>query len=421
MFNGLIKSQTEDAYRSGGEAFGGGPMVVDGGPRSQSDGGAYQSTQMHMARQQRPQQQTYQPDYQRQHFDRQEAERLGREREEAANREMERERQELTRQQQLHQQREIQQKQVHEQDIQRQQEHDLLRQQRAQQEIMQQQQQLDIRRQQEKHQQQMQDQYRQQLEIQQRQLQQRQRQQAVPQYRQQSSHDQDQSQMLVEAEHGMMASAVLPIQRLVSHSQSQPNIHHTFQQQRQRQYQPMHHADATGLALPPVQRFSQHTQQRHSLVAKQPQQPQQHSMYAVPPEYSQYPSSESIQPSASPVNYVPPSTSPANYISPSTSVYVPPTPISATSSTGSYIAYWPAASNSFAMPDQQPTGPSSGSGGSAYGTSGLQQYTPEGALRGIAADDHSLQETWQSFMNKVTLQFVDDVDPLSIYFSFCVI
>jgi hypothetical protein len=30
-----------------------------------------------------------------------------------------------------------------------------------------------------------------------------------------------------------------------------------------------------------------------------------------------------------------------------------------------------------------------------------QHYTPEGALRGIAADDSSLQETWQSYMNKV--------------------
>lgn len=28
-------------------------------------------------------------------------------------------------------------------------------------------------------------------------------------------------------------------------------------------------------------------------------------------------------------------------------------------------------------------------------------YTPEAALRGIAADDHSLQETWQSYMYNV--------------------
>jgi len=30
-----------------------------------------------------------------------------------------------------------------------------------------------------------------------------------------------------------------------------------------------------------------------------------------------------------------------------------------------------------------------------------QYYTPEDAMRGIAADDNSLQETWQSYMNQV--------------------
>jgi len=37
-------------------------------------------------------------------------------------------------------------------------------------------------------------------------------------------------------------------------------------------------------------------------------------------------------------------------------------------------------------------------------------YTPESALRGIAADDRGLQETWQSFMNKVGTprQFMED-------------
>ena len=79
------------------------------------------------------------------------------------------------------------------------------------------------------------------------------------------------------------------------------------------------------------------------------------------------------------------------------------------------------------MPDQQPTsapppppppgssGAAGSGGGSAYGNDmslrmphhhhhqqQQQRYTPEGALRGIAADDHSLQETWQSYMNKVT-------------------
>ena len=346
----------------------------------------------------------YQPDYQRQHFDKQEAERLEREREEAANREMEIqemerhevERQELARQQQLHQQREMERQHAHEQEIQRQQQHELLRQQQQAQ-----QQQLDIRRQREKH---MQDQYRQQLEVQQHQLQQRQ----PPQYHLQRHpyDDENQPPMLTEPDHGMVTSssahpAATPNFTL-SHSHSQPNIHQAYQQRSQHHYQPMHHPDTAGGGLssyapPSQQRVTQRAQQptRYSNLARQPQQ--QHSMYAVPPEYS----------------------SPDSTIQTGIS-YVPPTPISP-----SYIPYWSAASNSFAMPDQQATTTSvistaSGAGsGSVYGSTSTaaaiprtqipeyqqhQQYTPEGALRGIAADDRSLQETWQSYMNKVPPQ-----------------
>ena len=405
VFNGLIKRQLANAYEAGGEVFGGEPMVVDG-----QDGGGgggvhhrHQPTQMHVVRQhhqhqqQQPQQVMYQPDYQGQHFDKQEAKRLEREREEAASREMERqemerheaERQELARQQQLHQQREMKRQRAHEQEIQRQQQYEILRQQQqAQQEVIQQQQQLDIRRQREKQQQQeMQDQYRQQLEVQQHQLQQRQ----SPQYPLQGHHydQENQPPMLTESDHGMVPSSsshpAAPTVLTLSHSQSQPNIHQAYQQRSQHHYQPMHHPDAAGglssYALPPLaqQRVPQRVQQstRYSNLAQQPQQ-QQHSMYPVPPEYS------------------------------SPDSYVPPTPISTTSSSSSYIPYWSAASNSFTMPDQQATSASTAGYGSSTAiprtqTSDYQhqQYTPEGALRGIAADDRSLQETWQSYMNKV--------------------
>lgn len=411
VFNGLIKRQLESAYKAGGEVFGGGePMVVDDGQGSGGGGVQYhqQPTKMHVVRQhreqqqqmqqQQPQQVMYQPDYQRQHFDEREAKRLEREREESADRGMERqemekhdvERQELARQQQLHQQREIQ----------RQQQHELLRQQQqVQQVIIQQQQQLDIRRQQEKQQQQMQDQYRQQLEVPQHQLQQGQ----PPQYHlQRHSYDHDQPLMFTEPDHGMATSsahpAAPPIPTL-SHSQSHSNIHHTYQQ-RPHHYQPMHHPNTASVSSyeppPPPQRVTQLTQQpiRYSTLA---QQQQQHSMYAVPPEYS---SPDSIQTSVS-------------YVPPSTSTYLPPTPISATSSSSSYIPHWSTGSYSFAMPDQQATSASTVSGAGsvhAWATTPRiqtpeyqqhQQYTPEGALRGIAADDRSLQETWQSYMNKV--------------------
>jgi hypothetical protein len=65
--------------------------------------------------------------------------------------------------------------------------------------------------------------------------------------------------------------------------------------------------------------------------------------------------------------------------------------------------YWPAASTSSAIRLDQ-----SGAIGGFAPTPlqpqpryQLQQYAPDSALRGIAADDKSLQETWQSYMNKV--------------------
>ena len=433
VFNGFIKRQIENAYKAGGEVFGDGePMVVDRQGSGGGDGGGVhhhqQSTQMHAVRQHQQQQQQqlqqkqqqqqamYQPDYQRQHFDKQEAKRLEREREEAADREMERqamekhemERQELARQQQLHQQREIQRQQ---------QQHELLRQQQQAQ-----QQQLDVRRQQEKQQQQqeMQDQYRQQLEVPQHQLQQR---QPPSQYHvQRHPYDHDQTPMITEPDQGMAAQpATAPPIHTLSHSQSQRNINRTYQQQRSQQhYQTMHHPDTAGsvasyASAPPAQRVTQRGAQqpiRYSTVAQQPQpQQQQHSMYAVPPEYSS--NLDSIQTGG--LSYAPPPPSATNTSTP----YLPLTPISASSSPSSYVPQWSAGSYTFAMPDQQQQATSasgvSGGGSGAYAWASTpriettseyqqhQQYTPEGALRGIAADDRSLQETWQSYMNKVRI------------------
>jgi hypothetical protein len=82
-----------------------------------------------------------------------------------------------------------------------------------------------------------------------------------------------------------------------------------------------------------------------------------------------------------------------------------PQPSSHASSLTETYKYWPAATTSFALPidHQQPSAPA------ADFTPQLQyrhnQYTPEGALRGIAADDTSLQETWQSYMNNVQFNF----------------
>ncbi|KAF8153104.1 fungal-specific transcription factor domain-containing protein [Crassisporium funariophilum] len=368
VFHGHIKAQIQNAYRAGGEVFGGGPMMVDAihrMPPGQQQQVQHQQQvpvhqlqqQMQMAQQQQHQQALYQQAQQQQ-----------------LKQQMEIQRQQRAQEQEIQRQ----------QELQRQQQQELIKQQ-------QQQQQLEHRRQQEKHQQlQRQEEYRQQLENQQRQLQQ---QHTMSQYRQHSyNHEQQHPPPIVtalnyEVPASSHPSQVAPItapahpQRHLSHSHSLSNMQHTYQQQ----YQHIPH-DSVQI---------QHTIQG-SHQQQQQQIPQQHSMYAVPPETSHYPTPESMRASssmhsssASSVNHTPPASAYGQ-------TSIPPTPVSASYVPDTY-KYWPAASSSFAMPDQQPH---------TYATAPPQMqrhqlYTPENALRGIAAEDHSLQETWQSYMNKV--------------------
>lgn len=184
---------------------------------------------------------------------------------------------------------------------------------------------------------------------------------------------------------------------------------------------PQHHTHISQHSITPPHTGGMTDPQHHSRAP-------QHPTYATttappqntPPEYSYHTSPESMHSGASSGNYTPPTTSYGGSQS-QPSVSVPPTPTAApTSYIPETYRYWPAASTSFAMPDQQATGPPVAYA-SQHGYQQNQQqykpqgnhhqqhqhqyqhqhYTPEGALRGIAADDRSLQETWQSYMNNV--------------------
>ena len=446
VFHGQIKEQIQNAYRTGGEVFGAGPMVVDPVPRAPVRPKASAQQLQHQAQQQVQRQQQaqlleqqhqqalyQQAKHKQEQLEQQEMERLEREREEAERMEAERlefERQELARKQHL-QQLELQRQQNQQQELRRQQE--------AQE---QQHRQLDIQ------QRRRQEQYRQQLEIQQQQQQMAQRHQ--PMYE-----TGPQQAMYTTAAPAMPAPPthtpqVPPGSSRHQRHPSNPQTQHGIQQQQIYQHpQPQHYRYMPCHEAPVPQPSVLHTNPPPAVVAPQhhthmsqhsitpqhtggmtadpqhhPRAPQ-HPTYATatspskntPPEYSYHPSPESMHSGASSGDYTPPTTSYGGSQS-RPSVSVPPTPAAASTS---YIPetyrYWPAASTSFAMPDQQATGPPV-----AYAPPhGYQQqhqpqgyhpqqhehqyqhqhYTPEGALRGIAADDSSLQETWQSYMNNV--------------------
>ena len=447
-FQPFIREQVQNAYRIGGDVFGAGPMMIDPirripagqitapppaqPPVSAPVGLEHQNAQKPFHQQWEEQQAVVRQ--QELHRERHERERRELERQESERQELERqelERQEIARQHQLEFERQ-------QQEIQRQQEirfRELQRQQQAQEEA--------LRRQEEKAEQlQRQEQYRQQLEIQQRQLEQ-QHQQQMAQYQQQQKRQSIDVAMYAPEHPGVQtlpaAKAMAPpvqnsaplshVQRQISHSQSSSSLRQRYQQQQQYPQPSMHDMapQHTGMpthtmtpqhmGAPPQQRLQQSFQQQlpnlHGTGPVIPQhndgmsshvitpqhtgvpQMQRHSMYTVSPsEYAQQ-RHDQIAP---PVGYAPPPASSygsSSTIAPSTpTVFVPET-----------YKYWPAASTSFAVPvEQAPAvlpGYTSQPALQPRPQYHHQQYTPDAALRGIAADDRSLQETWQSYMNKV--------------------
>jgi len=413
-FQPFIREQVENAYRIGGDVFGGEPMVIDpirlitagqigSAPTpAQPQPSSVQQMAKQLQLQQIEQEQQRQALLQQQQQQQLENERLERERQELERLELIR--QELERQEMEHKELErleIARRHAEHQELHRQQEfrlRELQRQQHAQQEAIHRQDQEALRRRQERAEQlQKQEQYRQQLETQ-RQLEQ------TAQY----PHFQSNSATNVAptmTRQKPSPNSAHTLQRQVSHSQSSSNLSQMYQQGMD-QITPQQTGSApvppkfSGTGVSQVKQATQpyfQASMSHTQITSQhisTTQPQ-HSMYAIP--RNEYPLPDSM--SSSPV-YSPQSTTfsqshlPSSHISPITETY----------------KYWPAATSSFAMPVDLPSGVSI-SGFNPQTPLQLQpqyhhHYTPEGALRGIAADDSSLQETWQSYMNKVRINVI---------------
>ncbi|KAG2007078.1 fungal specific transcription factor domain-containing protein, variant 3 [Coprinopsis cinerea AmutBmut pab1-1] len=383
LFDGHIRAQIQNAYRQGGDVFGNAMVVDQPGPAGALPRGATapvapdSSMMMQPESVQQEQQQRQQQFLQEMENQRRELERL----------EMERQQQEAAARQQ---------------------------------------QQEELRRQQME--QQRQEQYRQQAELQQRQLheQQRRQQQQLPPppHRSSSGEYAPYSSQPPDPYSASPPSAGGP-----SHSlhrvptQSMSNIHHTMQHQSQYQQQPQH---SMARAHPhqqssPTSSVSSHAPQFHP--------PPNTQLYTIPSAGSDYgtsPPATSVSPhyaSSQPPSGAPYDAHAMSGITSSSSPHsqhsqhsIPQTPSSHGSDVGGYHQYWPAAPTGYAggpgpgqprypqQHHQQPPPPHAHQHQHAYQHQQPHQayYTPEGALRGIAADDPRLQETWQSYMQNVS-------------------
>ncbi|KAF9563813.1 hypothetical protein CPC08DRAFT_705725 [Agrocybe pediades] len=424
-FHGHIHNQIQNAFRNGQDLFGGGSMVVDPMPRAGPSVRSKQSMprlpqaqpqvpiSQHAYQQQQQQQQQPQQQYPPQHIqqrpqevynqtqhEQQEMDRLRMEqmqREEAELRErQEWERQEAARQQQLEDQHEIQRQ------------HEMMQ-------AHQHQQQMEMQRQQEaREQQQRREQYLRDLEMQQQQQQQ-------PSYQQTpyespsvySGHTDSSMSPPAPSTAQQQTQQPQHYRHPISHRQLPTSTQTMTAVPPLRHTQPPHpiRHSASNVSLRRAAHAAQYAQQQPpEMPPSQPPVPQHAPIYqGGQGDFSQHSSPEQMHAAvaSSPVSYTPPGTSYGGQPSPMSAQQHqqqqqqqhPPAP---------YIEetykYWPAASNSFAMPDQQPSHLYAG------GVPMHHHYTPDGALRGIAAEDHSLQETWQSYMNKVGTprQFLED-------------
>ncbi|KAG5643330.1 hypothetical protein DXG03_001180 [Asterophora parasitica] len=162
--------------------------------------------------------------------------------------------------------------------------------------------------------------------------------------------------------------------------------------------------------------YSQSLSSLHRVCVQEQPQPQQrpqapppqHSMYPVSPEYrqQQFPSPE---PSSSSSQFSDPETC-GRPEQAYTQAHVHPhstqEPQPATVPTQESYQYWEIPETVYAVNGQV--------------TQVQQHYTPDAALRGIAADDRSLQETWQSYMYQVRFYLPCFLVPAKDLLSGCV-
>lgn len=328
----------------------------------------------------------------------QQQEKLEQQRRQLENERLERERLELTRQEMARQEierQEIARQHAEQQELHRQQElrlRELQRQQQAQEEAILRQEQEASRRQQERAEQlQRRQQYRQQLEIQQRQIEQEKMQMQV-------SNDSNPSTTTTTTKTTTLSTTRTrqivppPVRQQLSHSRSSSSLGQMYQQT-QRQI--------TADISPPfpvqlgrtIQREAAQPYFHQPSILQTQIMPQPQPQHAIPRYEFSAPDTVTMK-------------SDAVYSFGQSSPVGPPGPSGQMSLIADTYNYWPAARTSFGMPvehqslsdirpmpDFTPLLP--------VQPCDRHHYTPEGALRGIAADDMSLQETWQSYMSKV--------------------
>ncbi|KAF9463262.1 fungal-specific transcription factor domain-containing protein [Collybia nuda] len=241
---------------------------------------------------------------------------------------------------------------------------------------------------------------RQQLEQQQSERMELERQQQVRQQQQQQQDMQNQQRLQEQQlfEQHQQQQRELQRQQVELASQPQPQTTHHHQTQNTMQYQPYSQqqqqqsstfsnsfshgilgAEPTQAHVPRHQ--LSHSQSHSSLQEayqqyqhrQQPRQARsQHQMYVVPPEYQhQHVSSEAATPSSATTSH----------FSQAESYHDPNTHAQRNES-----QYWPA--TGYTNPSQ-------------FAQGQTHEYTPYAALKGIAAEDRGLQETWQTYMSKV--------------------
>ncbi|KAF8233042.1 hypothetical protein L208DRAFT_1268931 [Tricholoma matsutake] len=230
------------------------------------------------------------------------------------------------------------------------------------------------------------------IEMRQHQMQQQQRHQQQQQYQRQQEQQLEQQRQLHRRQEAQGSEQQ---QRQFRHPQDQQLQHYQHPPQNHAQYQQQYEQPPPGLraTLSHSRSFAnihqQHQQQQHQ---HQPIQPP-HSMYVVPPEYRPqhrpHPESTSHSPQTTPFPISEPGHSYDANANPQQIVVDTDDDINTTG----FQEYWAAAPTDYSNTGQVPATPQS----QVY----QHHYTPDAALKGIAADDRSLQETWQSYMYNV--------------------
>ena len=244
------------------------------------------------------------------------------------------------------------------------------------------------------------------MEMRQRQIQEQQRSQQQQQQQQYQRQQQQKLEQQRQLQLRQEAQRSEQQQRQFRHQQEQQQHQHQRYQLPQYQQQYEQQPTAFGVSAPAPQHTLTNSQSFPGLRQEyhqhqQPHQSQpQHSMYPIPPEYRQqhHPGPE-LTSSLSPTT----TTFGSSDLGRGYDAHPHPQPIVVDADTRGGGDYWAAAPTGHCLnPGQIPLARQDQNQQAVYQQ---HHYTPEAALKGIAADDRSLQETWQSYMYNVSSFF----------------